>query len=324
MAGSVGVISVMTLVLSIALAGGARAQSDYPARPIRFVIPFAVGGIADIHARIVGVELGKRLGQGVVVENQPAAFGIPAAKAVLAQAPDGHTITLLANGTATSVSLTTLPFDPVNDFAPVASIATFDHVLVVNARSSLRSIADIVAAARARPEGLNVGTSAPGTTGNLVTHLFIQRSGIKAALVPHRNTGELAIGLLRNDLDLIVHTYAAIVAQLKDGSLRAVAGTGAKRSAVLPDVPTAQEGGLAGFDAASWFGIFVRAGTPGPIIARLNREINATLHEDRIKQRLLALGTEPMIGTPEDLHARLSNDIERWRVVIDKAGLRNK
>jgi tripartite-type tricarboxylate transporter receptor subunit TctC len=315
---------LVILALGIPLAGAARAQSDYPTRPIRFVIPFSAGGIADIHSRIIGAELSKRLGQEVVIENQPGAFGIVAARTVLAQMPDGHTMTLLANGTATSVSLTSLPFDPVIDFAPVAYVVTFDHLLAVSAKSSLRSLSDVVAAARAKPEGLNIGTSAAGTTGNLVGHLFIQRSGIRATLVPHRKTGELAIGLMRNDLDLIVHTYAALAPILKDGSVRAIAATGVKRSAVLPDVPTVQEGGLPSFEAPSWNGVFVRAGTPRQIVDRLNRDINAVLREGRVKQRLLDLGTEPLIGTPEELGARLRHDIELWRVVIAKAGIKSK
>jgi tripartite-type tricarboxylate transporter receptor subunit TctC len=319
-----GRLCLAALVLGFALAQDAQAQGDYPTRPIRFVVPFSAGGIADIHSRIIGAELSKRLGREVVIENQPGAFGIVAARTVLAQAPDGHTITLLANGTATSVSLTNLPFDPVNDFAPIANVVMFDHLLAANAKSSVRSVSDIVAAGRAKPEGLNVGTSAAGSTGNLVGHLFIQRSGVRATLVPHRKTGELAIGLLRNDLDLIVHTYAAIAPSIRDGSIRAIAGTGAKRSAVLPDVPTVRESGLASFEAESWNGIFARAGTPRGIVDRLNREINAVLREDHVRKRLLDIGIEPSAGTPEALHARLKHDIERWRAVVAKAGIKSK
>lgn len=303
----------------------AHAQSDYPTRPLRLIIPFGAGGIADIQSRIVAGELGKRLGQQVVVENQPAGLGIPAAKAVLSAPPDGYALALFANGTATSVSLVAdLTFDPVRDFAPVANLIYFDFLLAANASSPYRSLSDVVTAARARPGALNFGTTARGSSSNLAAELLRLTAGISATVVPYRNPADLTVALLRGDADLVLDTYALLKPAIDDGKARAIASTGPQRSPATPAVPTAQESGLAGFEVTSWQGVFVRAGTPGAVIERLNLELRAVMAQPDVQARLLQLGLEAHAGTPNELGARLKSDIDKWAKVIAQTGIEKR
>ncbi len=320
-----GLSTIVALLISLGLGGDAHAQSEYPTRPLRLIIPFGAGGIADIQSRIVAGELGKRLGQQVVVENQPAGLGIPAAKAVLSAPPDGYALALFANGTATSVSLIAdLTFDPVRDFVPVANLIYFDFLLAANASSAFRSLADVIAAARTRPGTLNIGTTARGSSSNLAAELLRFTASIEATVVPYRNPADLTVALLRSDVDLVLDTYALLKPAIDDGKARAVASTGPTRSPATPDVPTAQESGLAGFEVASWQGVFVRAGTPAPIVERLNRELRAVVARSDVKERLLQLGLEAHAGTPEELGTRLRTDIDRWAQVIARAGIEKR
>jgi tripartite-type tricarboxylate transporter receptor subunit TctC len=315
----------MAALLCSALSAGAYAQADYPNRPIRLVIPFGAGGIADIQARIVSAELGKRLGQQVIVDNQPAGFGIPAARAVLTAAPDGYTLALFANGTATSVSLVKdLGFDPVKDFVPVSNVIYFDFLIAVNAESPYRTLADLIGAVRERPGRLNFGATAPGGSSNLAAELVKSTANIQVTVVPYRNPAELPVALLRNDVDMVLDTYALLKPTIDDGKARGLASTGAKRSPVTPNIPTAQESGLAGFEVTSWQGVFVKAGTPAAIIERLNRELRIVLAEPSVKERLLTVGLEAHAGTPEELGARLKSDIDKWAKVIAAAGIEKR
>ena len=315
----------VTTMISVILIADVRSQAEYPVRPVRLIMPFGAGGIADLQARIVAAELGKRLGQQVVVENQPAGFGIPAAKAVLSAPPEGYALALFANGTATSVSLVRdLTFDPVRDFAPVANLVYFDFLMAVNAKSRYRSIADVVAAARERPGTLNFGTTARGSSSNLAAELVRLTAGINVTVVPYRNPADLTVALLRGDVDMVLDTYALLKPTIEDGKARAIATTGTKRSATTPNVPTAQEGGLAGFEVTSWQGLFVRAGTPAVVIERLNRELRSVVAQDDVKDRLLQLGLEARSGTPEELGSRLKSDIEKWAKVIAQAGIEKR
>jgi len=306
-------------------ASNAQVQADYPTRPIRLVIPFGAGGIADVHSRVTAAELSKRLGQQVVVENQPAGLGIPAARSVLQAPADGHTLALFANGTATAVSLVKdLGFDPVKDFAPVANLIYFDFVIGVNANSNYRSVADIVTAAKANPGKLNIGTTARGSSSNLAAELLRLTAAINVTVVPYRNPSDLPIALMRQDVDAVLDTYALLKSSVESGAARLVASTGAKRSAVFPELPTVAESGLAGFDVTSWNAVFARAETPAPIIEKLNREIRAIQSDPEIKQRLLQLGLQAYSGPREELGERLKSDIAKWAKVIEQAGVEQR
>jgi tripartite-type tricarboxylate transporter receptor subunit TctC len=313
-------VALLCAVSSSAFLVTANAQSNFPERAIRYVIPFGPGGIADIHARLLADGLSKRLGKPVIVENKAGGFGMAAARDTLNSAPDGHTLTLLSNGTASSVSLAkNLTFDPVNDFAPVANVVYFDFLLAVNANSPYRSLADFIADARRSPGKLNVGTAAHGSSAYLVAELLKQATGTDFRILTYRNASERAVALLRGDVAVLFDTYTVFKPQLDNNEFRALATTTAKRTPWLPNVPTAIESGLKDFEVTSWNGVFVHARTPTDIVSRLNREINEVIANPDVSSRMRELGMDAVAGSPEALHSRLKNDIARWAKVIEIA-----
>lgn len=277
--------AVIAALLSVQ-AGGVQAQERYPFRPIRIFVGYGPGGIADISTRIVAEKLSAILGQPVVVENQPTADGITAARAALAGKPDGHTPALLTNGTAVSVSLLkNIGLDPVKDFAPVSSVAFFDFVLFTNADGPYRSLADLLVAGRSKPGGLNVRTVSIGNTQNLAAELLNSTAGLAAAVIPHRQTPDLLFSLLRKDVDLMIDVYAAARSAADAGRVRAVATSGARRSPLLPDVSTVRETGVAGYEVTSWNGLFAPARTPAAVIETLNRSVHEVLADPDVRRR---------------------------------------
>lgn len=300
----------------------AWAQSGYPNKPIRVIVPFAAGGVADITMRIVADRLGDNLGQRLVIENMPGAGGVAAARAVLSSPADGYTLALLSNGTAVSVPLfKSLPFDPVKNFAPISSIGFFDFILGTNAGSSYKTLADVIAYAKANPGKLNVGTISVGSTQNLSAELLKSSAGVNFQIVPYRGTPEVIIGLLRKDIDVMIDNYVGMKSALVDKSMIAIGTTGDSRSLILKDVPTVGEGGVKGYDVVSWNALFAPAGTPPEAIARLNAGLRAVLAMPEVKQKLLDLGIEARASSPEELKDRLVSDIAKWSAVIEKAGI---
>ena len=300
----------------------AQAQASYPNHPVRIVVPFAAGGVADTTARIVAEKLGDRLGQRFYVENQPGAGGIAAARTVISSAPDGYTLVMLTNGTAVSVSLfEKLPFDPIRDFVPISSLGFFDFIFATSASSNFRTLADFVAAAKARPGGLNVGTINIGSTQNLSAELFKTAANIDFTIVPFRGTPEVEVSLLQGNLALMIDSYSAMKGNIADGKFRALASSGAVRSESTPDLATVEESGVPDYDVVSWNALFAPARTPGEIVAKLNGALRDILADAELKKRLLALGIEAKAGTPEEISSRLRSDIDKWRRVTEKAGI---
>jgi tripartite-type tricarboxylate transporter receptor subunit TctC len=300
----------------------AHAQASYPNHPVRIVVPFAAGGVADTTARIVAEKLGDRLGQRFYVENQPGAGGIAAARTVISSPPDGYTLVMLTNGTAVSVSLfEKLPFDPTKDFLPISSLGFFDFIFATSASSEFRTLADFVAAAKARPGGLNVGTINIGSTQNLSAELFKTAANIDFTIVPFRGTPEVEVSLLQGNLALMIDSYSAMKGNIADGKFRALASSGAVRSESTPDLATVEESGVPDYDVVSWNALFAPARTPGEIVAKLNGALRDILADAELKKRLLALGIEAKAGTPEEISSRLRSDIDKWRRVIEKAGI---
>lgn len=321
-------ITRRSMLLACAMAAGltaprpVQAQTDYPARPVKIIVPFGAGGVADVTIRIVAERLSEKLGHRFIVENMPGAGGIPAARAALSSAPDGQTLTMLTNGTAVSVPLfANLPFDPLVDFVPISTLGTFDFLFVVNSQSEYKSFKDFIQAAKARPGSLNVATVAVGSTQHLTSVLFRGEAGVDLRHVPYRNTPDALVSLLRNDTHLLIDTQAALKSALEGQQVRALATSGPGRSTSLPEVPTVQEAGIAGFDVTSWNALFAPKGTPEPIIQKLNGALKEILASDDIKARLLDLGIEARSETPAELEERLRSDIEKWRSVIEKAGV---
>jgi tripartite-type tricarboxylate transporter receptor subunit TctC len=303
----------------------ACAQARYPDKAVRIVLPFAAGGVADITARIIAEKLGDKLGQRFYVENQPGAGGIAAARTVISSPPDGHTLALLSNGTAVSVSLfKKLPFDPLKDFEPVSSLGFFDFVFSTGANSQFKTLGDFIAAAKAKPGALNVGTINIGSTQNLSAELFKTAAGIDFTIIPFRATPEAQISLLQGDIALVIDSYSSMKGNLADGKLRALASSGSKRSEATPDLATVQESGVAGYDVVSWNALFAPAGTPLEIVKTLNAALQGILADADVKRRLIELGIEARASTPQEISTRLKSDIDKWSHVIEKAGIQKQ
>ena len=298
----------------------AMAEANYPNRPVRIVLPLAVGGVGDTTARIIAEKLGDKLGQRFYVENQPGAGGIAAARTVISSPPDGYTLALLTNGTAISVSLfAKLPYDPLKDFAPISSLGFFDFIFSTGAATDFKTLADFIAAAKAKPGALNVGTINIGSTQNLSAELFKTAANIDFTIVPYRGTPEVEVSLLQGNIALMIDSYSAIKGNLADGKFRALASSGPVRSESTPDLATVQESGIANYDVVSWNALFAPARTPPEIVKTLNGALQDILADAELKKRLIALGIDAKASTPEEIAGRLKSDIDKWRQVIETA-----
>ncbi len=314
--------AVLAVTMGLGLPNAARAQDAYPSREITLVLPFGPGGIADITARIVAESLGKKLGRQIVILNQPGAGGATAARAVLDAPADGYTLALLSNGTAISVPLfKNLPFDPTTDFVPVSSLAYFDFVFVTKAGGKFKTLKDVLEAAKANPGALNVGTINVGSSQNLAAELFKSTAGVDFTIVPYKATPDLQVALLGEQLDMIIDSQTALNAVLQQDKAIALASSGPVRSSLLPNVATAQEQGVTGFDVTSWNAIFAPKGTPPEVVSKLNATLVEVLADPALKKRFADLGVEARSSTPEEIGRRLADDIKKWGDVIQKAGI---
>lgn len=308
--------------IGCAVPAPADAQSGYPNRPVRILVPYGPGGVADTTVRLLAQKLNERLGQQFVIENRPGAGGILAAKAGASAPPDGYTLALTGNGTAISKSLfKSLPYDVLRDFKSVSVMAWLDLTIATKADGPLKTVSDIVAAAKKDPGKLNFGTIAPGSTQHLSAELFRLTGDIKVTMVTFRTTPDLVTALLRGDVDVGFDYLAGFRAQMNDQMLRAVASTGEKRSPSTPDVPTVRESGMPDYVVTSWNAVSAPAGTPDEIVRFLSKEINEALKSPDIQAKALQFGLDARGTTPEEMQARMRADIEKWGAVIEKAGL---
>jgi tripartite-type tricarboxylate transporter receptor subunit TctC len=310
---------VLLIGVTAPVAAGAQA---FPSRPIRIVIGFGPGGLADVTMRIVAQKLTDLTGQQVIVDNKPGAGGVLAANTVTSARPDGYTLLVMTNGTAISRALfKSLAFDPVADFRPISTVAYFDVLVLANGTSPMRTLSDVLATAKAKGGGFNIGTINPGSTQNLTGQLFKAKAGIDAAVVAFRTTPDVLTALVRGDIDIGFETYPALKAAIDAGQIRALAGTGEARSPVLPSVPTAKEAGLADFVVVGWNALVAPAQTPPEMIEILHRHIKTVVEMPDVRQRFLEMGSEAGSSTPQQLGDRLKADIAKWNAVIDQAGI---
>ena len=301
------------------VASGARAQT-FPSRTIRIVVPFGAGGVADLTARVVAERLAHTLGQAVVVDNRPGAGGVAAGEMVARAEPDGHTLLLISNGTAVSAALfKALPFDTLRDFAPICTLATFDIGIIVSADARWRSLPELLAYARANPGKLNLGSINIGSTQNLTAELCKHVGALDLQIVPFNGTPAVLTALRGGQIDAAVEILGPVMGQINGRTVRVLAVTGAKRSVLLPGVPTAQEAGVAGLVAASWNGLAAPARTPPAVIARVNRELVALLAAPDIRKKLHELNVEAVSSTPQQAAELLASDVRRWGEVITRA-----
>jgi tripartite-type tricarboxylate transporter receptor subunit TctC len=302
---------------------GARAADTYPAKPVRIVVPFGPGGVADVTIRVVAGKLSERMGQQFIVENKPGAGGIAAAQAVTQSKPDGYTLFLVSNGTAVSASLwKSLPFDPVKDFAPVSTLATFSLGIVVNGEGEIATLADLLAAGKAG--SLNAGTINIGSTQHLAAELFKAQTGVDLTIVPYKNSPDVVAALRAKDVQVAFEILPPLIPQIRSGWMKALAVTGEQRFPGLPSVPTVAESGLSDYKVTSWNGISAPAGTPPQVIARLNREINAVVAMPDVRQKLQDLGVEARGSTPQALESLLVVEIAKWKHVVDRAKIQRQ
>jgi tripartite-type tricarboxylate transporter receptor subunit TctC len=294
----------------------------YPDRPVRLILPFGPGGVADVTARIVTEKLGERLGQRFIIENMPGAGGINAARAVLSSPADGYTLALLSNGTAISVSLfKDLKFNPLTDFVPVSSLGYFDFIFVTQAGSPYPTLADFIKTAKQKPGVLNVGTINVGSTQNLSAQLFKSTAGVDVTIVPFRNSPEVLVALLRGDIQMAIENYTIVQSNIADKKLTPMATSGPVRTSFLPKVPTVREAGGGDFEARSWNAVFAPKGTPPEVIGTLNAALREVIETPDLMKRARELGIEAKASTQEEILGRLNDDIAKWARVIERAGI---
>ena len=308
------------LALALGLAGWAAQAQGFPSKPIRIVVPFGPGGVADLTARTVALKLSQSLGQSVVIDNKPGAGGVVAGDAVAKAEPDGHTLLLMSNGTAVSAGLfKSLPFDTLHDFAPISTLATFDIAIITSAESRFKTLAELLAFARANPGKLNLGTINIGSTQNLAAELFKIAAGVDVQIVPFNGTPAVVTALRGGQVDAGVEILGPVLGQVQARTLRVLAVTGEKRSAVLPDVPTAGESGLKGFTVSSWNALAAPARTPKSVIARLNKDTIAAVNAPDVRKKLHEFNVEAQGSSPEQAAELLASEIKRWGDVIVRA-----
>jgi tripartite-type tricarboxylate transporter receptor subunit TctC len=309
--------------VAIGVCGSAYAQ-DYPTRTITLVVPYPPGGGVDAMARVVAEKLSGVLGQQVVVDNRAGGSGLVGTRTFIKNAPDGYTLFLGHTG---SISINpslyaNAAFDPRKDFAPIGLIASMPVALLANPAFPAKTIGDVVAIAKREGAKFNIGTSAVGTGGYLSAELFKSITGVDAAIIPYKGTGQVMNDLLGNHVPIAFGVLPPALGNLQAGTLRAIAVLSPQRFSLLPDVPTANESGLPGFESVLHYGVLAPAGTPRPIIDRLNAALRALVDTEQVKQRILAEGGDPMTSTPEEYAKDIDAEETKWGTLVRKLNLK--
>src|SRR2546426_5935492 len=309
-------------LLCAAFSVSAQAPDPYPSKPLRFILPFPPGGPTDILGRLIGERLASSLSQPVIIENRGGAGGNVGAEAAAKSAPDGYTLVLVARCLAISTSVySKLIYDPLRDFAPVSLVATVPNVIVTQPALA-STLQEFIALAKTKPGGMNFGSGGSGTSNHLAGELFNIVTGTKLVHVPYKGVNLAMNDVLAGAIHLVVIGLAAAAPHIKSRRLRALAVIAPQRLPPLPAVPTVAEAGLPAFEDTTWYGVLAPAGTPRPIVARLNGELVKILYSADMKDKLNALGTDPVTSTPEEFAAYLRQETVKWADVVRKAGLK--
>jgi tripartite-type tricarboxylate transporter receptor subunit TctC len=303
------------------MAFGAAAQTPFPSRPVHLFVPYVAGGGVDILARTLGEALSRQWGQSAVVENRPGAGGVVASQALVTSPPDGYTLIVVASGHATNPFLyPKLPYDTFKDFTPIAVLASSPNILVVRADSPFRSVADVIAQAKAKPGSLSFGQSGNGTSTHLAGELFKKLAGIDIGPISYKGGAPAINDLLGGQIPMSFNNAPEALGQLQAGTLRALAVTTTARSAFLPNVPAMAET-LPGYDTEVWWGLLGPAAMPKDLVAKLSRDVIAALNTEPVKQRLAKFGATPIGGSPEALDAKIHADYKKWGAIIKASGI---
>jgi tripartite-type tricarboxylate transporter receptor subunit TctC len=320
--GSAPLLFALAALLLPALGSGA-ALAGYPDRNVKIVVPFAPGGGTDVIARTLAQEMARDLGVSVIIENKPGAGTIIGTQAVAASEPDGYTLLMGTFSHAVNLSLNPkLPYDPHKDFAPVALIARSFNFVVVNPKSPIKSIADLIAAAKAEPEKLSYGTYGTGTSAHLAGELFKNMAGVNLTTVPYKGAAPAITDLIGGQIQVMFTTVASAASLIEAGQLRALAVTSVERSPAFPQLPTVAEAGVPGYAAESWYGLFAPAKTPADIIDRLNKSAAVAVQSEVFKRLGVNEGLAVVARPPAELDRYVRGEEERWRKVIEEAGIK--
>ena len=316
-------LALFAIAAAFAQGGSAVAQT-FPTRPVTMVVPFTAGGGTDLLARLTGQWLERRLGKPFIIENKPGAGTTLAAMAVVRATPDGHTL-MQATSTTMAINVTMakqLPYEPLRDLVPVALLTANPFFLVVRPGSPVKSVADLIALAKAKPGELNYGSAGPGSMHHLSSELLLSLTGTKMTHVPYKATPPAMTDLIAGHIQVLFSDSTTSIPLIQQGKLRALAVSGSARAAALPDVPTVAEAGVAGFESAAWQMIVAPAKTPPGIVALLNNEVRAIFSDATVRQELSSRGLEPLItGSPDQLKEFVSAEIARWRPIVHQAGV---
>jgi tripartite-type tricarboxylate transporter receptor subunit TctC len=290
---------------------------------VKIIVPFGAGGSADVYARFVGAKLSEALGQPFVVENRPGGGAVVGSDAVAKSAPDGYTLLMMSNThTVNETLIPKKPYDLMKDLAPITGVNSQDLMLAINPAVPANSLKEFIALAKSRPGKLNYASSGPGTPYHLAGELFKSMAGVDIVHVPHKGSDQARAALLGNQVDMMFDAISTIVSHVKAGKLKALATTGKTRSAVTPDVPTVSEAGVPGYEATIWLGLMAPAGTPRPVIDKLNTEIVKVLNSADVKKNWSEQGAVPIPMTPEQFDRFLREDIAKWAAVVKSTGMK--
>jgi tripartite-type tricarboxylate transporter receptor subunit TctC len=306
---------------ALLLSGPVLAQSSYPNKPVRIVVPFAAGGPADIYARFVGDRLDKGMGQTFLIENRPGGGAIIGTEAVAKAEPDGYTLLMMSNTHTVNESLfTKKPYNLMRDLAPVSPVNYSDLLLVVHPSVPANNVKELIALAKAKPGGLNYASSGPGTPYHMAGELFKAMAGVDVVHVPHKGSDQARTSVMSGNVQMMIDAITTMTQLARSGKVRAIATTGKKRSDIMPEVPTLDEAGVPGYDAVIWLGIMAPAATPRPIVDKLNAEIQKAINRPDVKDAWAKQGAVAMNMSPAEFARFMQEDIDKWAKVVKLSG----
>ncbi len=314
--------SLLGAFLSLPLSSPAWSQA-YPAKPVRIVVPFGVGGSADVYGRFLGAKLSEALGQSFVVENRPGGGAVVGSDVVAKSPADGYTVLVMSNThTVNETLIPKKPYDLMRDLAPITGLNYQDLMLVVNAEVKASTLREFIALAKSQPGKLNYASSGPGTPYHMAGELFNYMAGVNITHIPHKGSDQARTAVLGHQVDMMFDAISTIVSHTRSGKLKALATTGKTRSAVTPDVPTASEAGVPGYEATIWLGLMAPAGTPRPVLEKLNAEVNKVINAPEVKENWGKQGAVPMGMSVDEFGKFLRDDIQKWSKLVKDTGMK--